>query len=264
MAPTTHSELPCTPPPGPGRGRGGFTLLELLLAVAIFSIVLVAINTVFFASMRLRRSVTASIDAANPLNHALAAIRKDLQNAIGPAGTLAGNFRSGGPVGVALGQSPGSTTGGSSASTLGAGNSSQAGGLSFFTTVGMLRDDMPWGDIQEVNYQLLPSDQGDAAGKDLVRSVTRNLLTYATPTSEMQRLAGNVDQLEFQYYDGTQWRETWDTTIGDVGLPAAVRVRIQLVPEKEVSVRQEPIQMTVLLNCNIGTNTTASAETQAQ
>ncbi len=260
--------------PGEGRGRGGFTLLELLLAVAIFSIVLVAINTVFFASMRLRRSVTESVDAALPLNHALAMMRKDLQNAIGPAGVLAGNFRSGAPVGVALGQGSRSTSASSTTTTTANTSTTttaspsgtfEAGGLSFFTTTGMLRDEVPFADIQEVNYQLLPSEEPNAAGKDLVRSVTRNLLTYATPTSDVQRLVSNVDQLEFQYYDGTQWRDSWDTTVGDVGLPTAVRVTIFLVPEKQVTLRQEPVQMTVLLNCNIGTNTVATTgQSQAQ
>ncbi len=247
-------------------GTAGFTLLELLLAVAIFSIVLVAINTVFFASMRLRRSVTEAVDAAIPLNHALSLMRRDLQNATGPAGVLAGTFRSGAPVGVRLGQASGSTSSTSTSSSSTANTPTtaaptgnfDAGGLSFFTTTGLLRDDVPFGEIQEVNYQLLTSEDANAAGKDLVRSVTRNLLTYSTPTSDTQRLVGNIDQLQFEYYDGTQWRDTWDTTSGDVGLPAAVRVSIFLVPEKQVAIRQEPVQMTVLLNCNIGTNTVAT------
>ena len=34
--------------------------------------------------------------------------------------------------------------------------------------------------------------------------------------------------LEFDCYDGSQWRNTWDTSAGDTNLPVAVRVRIQL------------------------------------
>ena len=63
---------------------------------------------------------------------------------------------------------------------------------------------------------------------DLVRCVNRNLLATTTQTPEIQSLMGNVQTLQFDCYDGTQWRNTWDTSAGDTNLPVAVRVRIQL------------------------------------
>ena len=75
--------------------RRGFTLIEVLLATAIFSIVLVAINVVFFAALHLRQRTTAAVDGALPLNQALAILRKDLQNTVAPSGTLSGQFRYG-------------------------------------------------------------------------------------------------------------------------------------------------------------------------
>ena len=47
----------------PGSGSG-FTLIEMLLAVAICAIVLVAINGVFATAMRLRDRTTALVDAS--------------------------------------------------------------------------------------------------------------------------------------------------------------------------------------------------------
>ena len=88
----------------PRRHNSAFTLIEVLLAVGIFSIVLVAINTVFFAALRLRQHTSELVNESLPFNHALVLLRRDLQNAVPPGGLLAGDFRSG------------SSSGGSSAS----------------------------------------------------------------------------------------------------------------------------------------------------
>jgi len=258
-----------SPPTDPTRENrsAGFTLFEVLLATAIFAIVLIAINTVFFAALHLRRSVSDALDRSVPLNQALALMRRDLQNAVPPGGVLAGNFRMGGPVGMlgstsTTGTGTGSTAAGAMGSAAG-GSAFQTGGLDFFTTTGVLREDQPWGDIQEVNYQLLPSERADAPGQDLVRSVTRNLLTYVTPTPQVQRLVRNIEDLEFEFFDGTQWLDTWDTTAGSPGLPTAVRVRILPVPSKSTTVRQEPIELLVRLytvSAHGSTNATAAAE----
>jgi prepilin-type N-terminal cleavage/methylation domain len=64
--------------------RRGFTLLEVLLAVAIFAIVLLAMNTVFFSALRLERATNRTLDERWPLNQALAVLRRDLQGAVQP------------------------------------------------------------------------------------------------------------------------------------------------------------------------------------
>jgi len=232
---------------------GGFTLLELLLATAIFSIVLIAINTVFFAALQLRKSTTSALDEALPLERALAVIRKDLQNVAVPGGVLAGHFRSVGG-GSTLGSGGLTRLGGSQAqATTGSGATPAAtavqGGFDFFTTTGILREGVPAGDIQEVNYQLMEPLEGDKAlGQDLVRSVTRNLLSYVTPVPEEQRLLNNVEAIEFHFYDGYDWRDTWDTSQSDTNLPVAVRMRLLPAVERErQAVRREPIEMIVLL-----------------
>ncbi len=241
---------------------GGFTLIEVLLATSIFAIVLVAINTVFFAALHLRQRAAAALDESRPLDQALTLLRRDLQNAISPGGVLAGNFRGGNPSGTMTGT--GTTTTSSGAAAGGQGTS-QMGGLDFFTSTGTLSDDAPWGDIQEVNYQLTePLDRSTALGRDLVRSVTRNLLATSAQTTEVQRLMSNVEDLQFYYYDGTQWRDAWDTSMGDSGLPAAVRVRVQpALDPASGSRRLEPIEMVVLLDTQSSTNQTQSATNSA-
>ncbi len=224
-----------------------FTLIEVILALAIFAIVLVAINTAFFAALRLRQHTSEAVENAIPLTRVLSLLRRDLQNAVPPGGVLMGDFRSAGPSGTATSKgAPSSIAGG------------QYGGLDFFTTTGALSDEAPWGDVQEVNYQLMdPLDKAHYYGKDLVRSVTRNLLAISTQSADVQRLLSNVDSLDFFYWDGTQWRDTWDTSAGDTNLPLAVRVRLQMAVDPAAGGRPpEPLRMVVLLEAQSSTNQT--------
>ncbi len=251
-----------TAPSSTGRGRRAFTLLELLLATAIFAIVLVAINTVFYSALRLRDRTTAAIAAELPVNQALAVLRRDLVGALPPGGTLVGDFKSGtGSSSVAnRNSSSGSTTGAAMAqpSTLSA---ADVGSLDFFTSGGALSDTEPFGDVQEVNYQLVaPADPLHALGKDLTRTVNRNLLAVSTPASQSQRLLGNVARFEFLFYDGTQWRNSWDTSNGDTNLPLAVRVRLLLARENPGpnDVNRQPMEMLVPLVIHSTTNTTST------
>ena len=196
------------------RSTRAFTLVEMLLAVAICAIVLVAINGVFAAAVRLRDKTSEAIEDALPVNRALDIMQRDLKGTVGPGGFLAGDFKCGAQ---AMG------------ATMGLSGEAGSAGLDFFTSTSAISDKAPWGDLQEVFYELkAPTDQKQA-GMDLVRCVDHNLLATTTQTPEIQWLMGNVQTLQFDCYDGTQWQTTWDTSAGNTNLPVAVRIRIQLV-----------------------------------
>jgi type II secretion system protein J len=234
----------------PQSRRHGFTLIEILLAVTIFAIVLLSINTVFYSALRLERATTRSLDSRVTLNQALALLRRDLQGAVSPNtnGIFLCDFISG----AAAGSSMGSTK-----------NSS----LEFCTTTGVIKDDAPWGDLQRVRYELVQPANRTLRGLDLVRVVTRNLLPTTTEETATQWLMGNVESLEFLSYDGSTWRDSWDTTMGDTGLPLAVRARLQLANTNQagnVSFTQlEPLELLVPLMVQARTNT-ATATSDAQ
>lgn len=220
-----------------------FTLIEVLLAVGIFAIVLFAINTVFFSALKLERATSRVVDARLPLNQAFAFLQRDLQGAVPPMTNsylLPRNF----------------TTGGGRSGGLG---SSQAGSLEFFTTTGTLSDESPWSDLQKVRYELVPAaDRATAKGQDLVRVITRNILATTTEEESEQLLVSDVESVEFQCYNGTDWRTTWDTSAGDVGLPQAVRVRIQLAAENPtVKLSREPLELLVPITTVLLTNSLA-------
>ena len=95
---------------------------------------------------------------------------------------------------------------------------------------------------------------------DLVRCINRNILATTTQTPEIQWLMGNVQNLQIDCYDGTQWQNTWDTSTannGNTNLPVAVRIRILLVAKQgEAARNQQPLEVLVPLVSQTRTNLT--------
>jgi type II secretion system protein J len=235
---------------GAGTGRqdacptlNAFTLLEILIAVAAFAIVLAAINTVFYSALRLRNSTTAAIEKALPMEHALGVIKRDLANIVLPGGTMTGTF---------------STT---STSNSIAGQSSP----NFYTASGMVDETSPFADVQRVSYSLVASTNR-TGGKDLVRSVSRNLLPSLQDEYEQEWLMTGVQTMSFLFHDGIQWKDSWDSATENTStgmsnsLPAAVKVQIQMVPENTVGSRSRsrelPIELVVPIVVQQRTNQT--------
>ena len=218
------------------RRLRAFTLMELVLAAGIMAIVLVAINGIFFSAMRLRESVTEAVDGSLPVQQACDTLRRDLACAMSPTtnGVFSGDFKVGGVTSLGL---------------------NQPVDIELYTTTGALRADEPWSEVQRVTYQLrLPIDRS-ASGKDLIRSVTRNLLATIPPQPDDQWMMGGVQSVEYSCYDGTQWRDNWDTTAGDTNLPTAVRVRIQLTGSNGGPGNGQPLEIIVPIDSQSRTNT---------
>src|SRR5688500_2524922 len=70
-----------------------FTLIEVLLAVAVFAIVLGAINSVFFGALRLRNKSYAVFEKALPMQQATAIFKRDLEGSMAPGGTFGGTLQ---------------------------------------------------------------------------------------------------------------------------------------------------------------------------
>jgi prepilin-type N-terminal cleavage/methylation domain-containing protein len=212
--------------------RPAFTLMEVMLALAVSVIVLAAIGGVFFAGLRLRDHTTAMIDEGVPIQQALGMLRRDLRGAMPPGPvnmSLAGDFRLEGGGGAMSG--------------------SVNSRLQFFTTSGALSEDQTWGDIQEVVYELRdPATRASVgSGKDLVRTVIRNLLTSTPQEADELFLASNIQNIEFSCFDGSDWREAWDTSSGNTNLPTAVRVRISTGTASATLGAAQPFELVIPL-----------------
>jgi prepilin-type N-terminal cleavage/methylation domain-containing protein len=236
--------------------RSGFTLIEVLLAMAISAIVLAAIGGVFFSAFRLRDRTAALLDESAPVYQAVSFLRRDLLGALPPGGLLAGDFRCG--TGTGIGMGSGASTGAGSGASSGL---SQNLSLQFSTTTGLINSDLPTCDIQEIVYELRDAGSGAGRGnKQLIRSVARNVLTSGILETDDQPLLSNVESVEFACYDGYQWRDTWDTSLSDTNLPTAVRIRVQLAGGNLPGQGgREPVEMVFPLWCQSRTNQLASA-----
>ncbi len=214
-----------------------FTLIEMILAVGITAIVLVAVNAVFFTALHLRNATQALVDDATPLAQAFTTLRRDLQCVVPPNGILSGDFKVGNVTSYGV---------------------SQPVAIEMFTATGALSENEPWGDIQRVTYALKDPTDRSLPGKDLIRSITRNLLAVATPIVAEQKLMSGVESVKISCYDGTQWQDTWDTTATtslNTNLPQAVRLEIQFAGNNNnVAARPALIQILVPIDSQSRTN----------
>lgn len=224
--------------------RAAFTLIEMILAIGIAAIVLICVNTALFTALHLRDASADMVDAESPVDSTVAFLKRDLECCVTPTnGTskvISGDFRAG--IGI---------------SSLGV---SGDVAIEMYTATGALSDQQPWADIQRVTYELrTPADLSEP-GKDLYRSVVRNLLPSGTPTVDDQYMLGGVSNIKFTCYDGTQWQETWDTTsVGstDTNLPLAVRVDIQMAGNATA----QPVEIVVPIDAVARTNAVLASAT---
>jgi type II secretion system protein J len=214
------------------QASGGFTLMEILLALAVSGVVLSVITTVYFSALQLRNRTTRTFDESLPLQHALLVLKRDLAALVPPGGTLSGELQT----------TPTSDAG--SAMNLFA-NGQQVSPL-LYTASGMISEYSPFADVQRVAYYLVDPTNTLATGRDLVRIVSRNLLPATTDEAGSQWLLGGVESMYFQFHDGTSWLDTWDSTISS-NLPTAIK--IQLTPAGDATrpnyYLQAPIEVVV-------------------
>ncbi|PYM11438.1 MAG: hypothetical protein DME18_14000 [Verrucomicrobia bacterium] len=228
------------------RRTHGFTLLELLIAVMVFAIVLAAMNSVLYGALRLRNRASESLEQALPMQQGLAILKRDLENIVMPGGPLSGVFQTTAITNLVGGQSS----------------------PDFYTSTGLIDQTSPWAQIQRVSYVLVDPTNRAAAGRELIRAVERNLLA-ATMQDEPaeQWLMSGVQGMTFYYYDGTQWRDSWDSTTTDPttgltnNLPKAIRVLIQLAaPETGRALSAPaPVELVVPVVVQARTNRTQQA-----
>ena len=235
-----------------------FTLLEVLLAVAVFAIVLLAMHGVFYGALRLQQKTVKAIEASLPLQQTLAVLKRDLAGLVVPGGTLFGALQT-----TATASTNSATNTFSvmdpSATQPGAGAILQGlASPAFYTASGIISDTAPWGEVSKV-YYYLAEPTNHTLGKDLFRAVTRNLLPTIQEQADDQWLMSGVDYVFFSFYDGTQWLETWDSTAAATPLPEAIRVHLQLASEETRRVLPEPIELIVPVMVQSATNQTASA-----
>jgi type II secretion system protein J len=206
------------------RRRAGFTLIELIMAMAACAIVLTAIYGVFSKAVHLRDNATERIRVARLRLQAANLIRKDLSNAIVSGGTLAATLT-------------GSQQGG---------EGGFPGYLKFTTTTGHDGQVDGVADVQEVQYYVtVDKEARDRRVGVLVRTVDRALLAQTREQPAEERILVGIESMEVTFSDGSSWKDTWEVTEEDKTLPKAVRVRLVPATDKESGETQLPIEVVV-------------------
>jgi len=198
----------------------GFTLLELIVATLIFTLVVAATYSLFTSARGLTRSAEERAELFQTARTAIKAIEDDVRGAV-----LSGSAFDTGFVG---------TDGGSPTEPLDTLDvyavNTHAMNLAADQT--MLIPDKPVDrkiDLSRVSYWI---EQGNGAYKarGLVRQ-RQKLLTASTPVVQnddtVEEVAADVVFLNFRYYEAANgWQDSWDTTSTKTTLPQAAEVTV--------------------------------------
>ena len=264
------------------RSRAGVTLLELIVAVALVVILSLAVTRAFIAALDAERIFNRRQGQQSPQASIELQITRLLQSAMlsesttdtttyflgeyGNVGTAAQTTSStASPTGSATSATTPSASS-TSASTGGSGSNATSNGtdlgcdrLTFTTTAPDIplaivssTDDFetqqqtygPVGGVAEVSLSTTAvGDAGDRTG--LFERLQRPSDGDATQGGTETLLSDQVKGIGFQFWDGAEWVEAWDsTTTPDTGrLPAAVLVTYTLLGDPT----EKPYQFTVAL-----------------
>jgi prepilin-type N-terminal cleavage/methylation domain-containing protein len=207
-------------PPFTREGRGGkfppagFTLLEVLLAITLLSLVTASLYSSLYIGFKMQRSATTALAPARTAALALELLQQDFDSALRPNPNytnrvvLAGQFE--GACGVGAGQSD---------------------TLAFYSAAGAPHENETGGDIRliQLSVEVIPGD----AHPVLLRRVTSNLLASTDPVVRQEVLCRGVKSFNLLYYDGMQWNESWDSAgLGNI-LPVAVQATLEFLPQPQ-------------------------------
>ena len=222
--------------PTTSRRLPAFTLLEMILSMAMVAVLSGALYMSLTVAFKARDSAEAAVAPMRIAAVTMDLIRQDFESVPPPAPlpedpaevapvALAGPF-------IGLAQAGGS--GGGMTSTV------------QFHSIG--RDVLPPAAVAATGAIENPLAEGirlielgvrsDVSPPVLVRRVTRNLLASTLPAPYEEILCRGVRSFFLRYFDGTTWHEEWDSTqLGDV-LPLAVEVNLEI--DKPSSQGQSP------------------------
>jgi type II secretory pathway pseudopilin PulG len=225
--------------------RHGFTLFEVLIALMVVIILISTISSTISVAFKAKDRAERAIEGVRDTQAVGDVWVADVSCAVPPNPLAAGADSY--AYQVAATQAEADTTNGAAQGGI-EGMSNQTGitvgsaylfgpfrgdnsGMSFYTT-GPEPKAAIQGDVRYVEFALtLQSDNRLA----LVRRVDPNLLAgQATTQLPQEVLVAGARAVSFQYYDGSGWRDSWDSTSADTNntLPYAVKMTLTLEPAR--------------------------------
>ena len=192
--------------------RKGFTLLEVLVAATMTALLAGSLYATLSAAFKARRG--SNEEVANFRRAELAAdfICTELRSAAVPNGILAGTFTG---------------TDGTGA------NGRESDTVSFYRIADATDQDVCQGDMMSVELVCEPSSQ--STGMELIRRVRRNLLAQVQYDMPGEVLCRGVLAMNFRYFDGVSWLDSWDSTTVENSLPLAIEVSLTVANDEQPS-----------------------------
>jgi type II secretion system protein J len=191
---------------------GGFTLIEILVATAIASIIMIMVTTAYNSMVASISDVTAYAGFYEDLNLAVYRIDKDISNAY---------FNKSNKENCFIAEKEGANS-----------------ILNFVTTefrefniLGNLKRPVPSSDIKEVGYYLEMDRKSKNDTWLLIRREDKHYDSEPLEGGETNILLRNVVSLDFTCKQGNDWTERWDSR-QNKRVPAAVRTRLKVINNK--------------------------------
>jgi len=211
------------------RPHRGFTLLELLLAMALAAVLSLTLYTSFSTAVKARRTAQNAVRSARAGAVAMDLICHDLESVVPP------------PAAPADGTAATLTLAGPFEGQHGAGGRGDNDHLLFRTIEAEananenLNDPLAEG-VREVEFYIAT----DTNPPGLVRRVNRNVLATVQKPGDAELLCRGVRGFSVQYFDGSAWQTDWDPTQNGDVLPYAVRVTLDIEDPRPVQPGVEP------------------------
>lgn len=187
-----------------------FTLLELIIAIALMDVIAVALYSSIYTAFKAKNKSQAAVRPFQYVTPVFEYIRKDLVSAMNPDGILAGVF-------------------------LGENNPGQgdlgADILSFYTSSYQPKANEVASNIVNIEYVLENDLENDKIV--LKRLVTKNILTPSAPEADEEIICRDIIGLDIQYYDGNSWLQEWDSSVENSQLPWAVRITLTVIDNSD-------------------------------
>lgn len=228
--------------------RRGITLVELLLALAISVMVMMAAGNAYVIGLRNARDLSRGRDALARRSAFMATLTDLFGHAYVDADTTNANtyFLSGDAIASAVTTTTSGTVSASGNASSGSGDNTSL----VFTVMGR---QLPRGLLSSTaDFETNNGTYGPVAG---VTEVQLGMTATGTPSAGQTGLflreqapadtdpsqggfesvlSPDVESISFEFYDGAQWLTTWDTTtMTPRRLPSAVRVTFRLKDDTE-------------------------------
>ncbi len=220
----------------PKNKVSAFTLLELILAMALMSVLAGSLYASLSIGFKAKRSAEAAVQPVRKAQLVMELLSHDIEAALPPTGILAGEFN-----GIDEEDSTGF----------------DCDRLLFYSSAHEPREEETACDIIKIELALVTLS--DTNERVLVRRITTNLLAPRVLEPKEEILCRGIISFNLRYFDGFDWLDNWDSVLQGDLLPQAVEVSLEVKRQEKGMSAQSGYQSTrvFLIPCSI----TPAAET---